>query len=291
MRGFWRGRIVIKRFSRCIAFFVLCSGFGHAQNKLSLQPYHWVFDYANELLLRNQVPMAGWATQPLNFGDMAQVLESNVPGKYADFLSNRIAQHLYGYVRSGERQLENPVLQMGALFIEKHGSMVGNDRFLSSVRWFSGLRFSENLTIFNAIDVDQNFGNDKAYLGKSWRDITALTEQAYIKYQTQKVQIKFGRDYIRWGCGYDAALAVSDASRPFDQLFFQLRSRRAQFSYFISKLNSLKLFTSADSIQEAWVDRYMSGGRIELYLFGNRVQLALSQFILWGERMAWNFII
>lgn len=264
------------------AFFILPQ-YSFAQKSITLQPYHWVYDYADELKLRYPELISFWATQPQGYNTTAHLLKSHdSTAVFASFLSKKIARNLYKFGRKGPIALEYPMIYLGSSLSEKYGSQVGNDRILSSLRLYSGARFSRRLSIFNAMNIDQSFGEDKQYIGKVWRDVTAITEQAYAQYQADDWLVKFGRDYLRWGRGYDAALAVSHASRPFDQFFLQLRSRRAQFSYFISKLNNIKIFSDADSLQQEWANRYMSGGRLEFKLFNNKLELAFSQFVLWG---------
>ncbi len=275
-RGFFR------KIFCSLLLFVTFSALLHAQKRLSLQPYHWVYEYADELRLRHPGQIAFWAIQPVDFNDSARLLKTADSSSYTAFLARKIARDLYQFGRRGKKLLRKPYIFLGTLITEKYGSFIGNDHILNSIRLYSGARFSPRLSIFNAMDVDQNLGEDKDYLGKTWRDVSALTEQAYIQYHADRWRVKFGRDYLRWGRAQDAALAVSHASRPFDQFFLQLRTRRAQFSYFISKLNSIKSAEAINEENSRWLDRFMSGGRLDFSFFNHKLELAVSQFVLWG---------
>ncbi|MDQ7052012.1 MAG: capsule assembly Wzi family protein [candidate division KSB1 bacterium] len=273
---------------------LLLAGAAGAQSlkNLTLPPYHWATDYALEWQLRAvQKPLYA-ASLPWQFSQVYDAVSNRAPrSDYERFLRLRLMndQRAYGLkTHNGQ-----PFLHFGALLVEKAGRMADELRSRLAFRFFSAARVSEHVQIFNSMMMDQSLGDDPDYLGKNWRGITAITEQAYALVHFDRFSLKFGRDYIRWGRGYDATLSISDASRPFDQLHMQFRTRYLQFSYFVSKLNSIQLSdTAAQRLQKAWADRYLAGGRADFAFFQRRLQVSITQTVLWGgdRNLEWYYL-
>ncbi len=265
---------------------LLLAGAAGAQSlkNLTLPPYHWATDYALEWQLRAARKPFFAANLPWQFADVYAAVSAQTPtSDYTRFLTRRIVndQRAYGLPKSQSEAF----LHFGALLVERAGRMVDEMRSRLAFRFFSSARISDHVSIFNSMMLDQSLGDDPDYLGKKWRGITAITEQAYALVHFDRYSFKFGRDYIRWGRGYDGTLIISDASRPFDQVQFQFRTRYAQFTYFASKLNTVSLSPEWQvKLGKPWAERYLSGGRAELALFDRKLQIAVSQMALWAGR-------
>lgn len=168
-------------------------------------------------------------------------------------------------------------------FIEAH-SQVG-------VRSFVGAYPSPALSLINVMRVDRGVADEPEYLGKRWRDITGLTEQAYINYDKGKYRLKFGRDYVKWGRGFDSSLLLSDYSRALDHIHFQFDLQRLRFVYLAAKLDPLRLPDSlAQILRTEFAPRYLAAGRLEAEILPQRLRLAFSQMVLYGgphRRFEW----
>ncbi len=276
------------------AGWLLLAGTGGAQSlkNTTLPPYHWATEYLFEWQLRSvQKPLLA-ATLPWQFSQVYDAVSAGSPRtEYERFLRSRMMSDQQAYGLRSEPQ--QPFLHFGALFVERAGRMADELRSRLVFRFFSSAWISKNVQIFNSMTMDQNLGDDPDYLGKNWRGITAITEQAYTLVHFDRFSLKFGRDYIRWGRGYDGTLLISDASRPFDQLQLQFRTRLMQFSYFVSKLNSVLLSdTAAARLQKTWADRYLAAGRVDFAFFKRRLQFSVTQTVLWGgdRQLEWYYL-
>lgn len=263
-----------------------------AQKPITLPPYHWAREYALEWQLRRPIDSLFVGSQPWQFSQLQPLLATRTDDAYLRFLQQRLRQDATHFgVRDG-RRLGYPHLQLGGRVVERAGRLADETRSRLAFRFTTGVAVSERLHIVNTINLDQNLADDPEYLGKNWRGLTAITEQAYGLLHLGHILVKFGRDYIRWGRGEDATLTVSDASRPFDQLWLQYRTRRAQFTWFASKLNTVSLSPEWQAkLQAPWAERYMVGGRAELALLDQRLQIAASQLVVWaGRDPEWYFL-
>ncbi|HHL73057.1 MAG TPA: hypothetical protein ENJ29_11155 [Bacteroidetes bacterium] len=255
-----------------------------AQNGQTLAPYHWGFEYFRDWRLRHPVDSLFVKTWPLLYQQAEQVFRSQQARTgYERFLKDRFLADAGGYGVMRGKTKQRPFLQLGARLVEDAGRISDELRSRMVLRLLTGVAFSDRLTIFNAMALDQRLRDDPDYEGKEWRGLTAITEQAYVNYHTPRWSVKFGRDYILLSPGEDAALTVSDASRPFDLLQVQMRARRAQFTYITTKLNTITLSDStAERLMTPWAQRYMSVGRVEFAFRDYRMQLGLTQTILYG---------
>ncbi len=273
---------------------VLFPALSQAQNGQSLAPYHWGSEYFREWQLRHPADSLFVKTWPLLYSQAEKAFTARqAETSYERFLKDRFLADAQGYGLFRGKRKSRPFLQLGARIVENAGSMEDDLRSRIVMRLLTGVAFSERLTIFNAMALDQRLRDDPDYEGKEWRGLTAITEQAYVNYQSPRWSVKFGRDYVMLSPGEDAALTVSDASRPFDLLQVQLRARRAQFTYITTKLNTITLSDStADLFRSPWAQRYMSVGRVEFAFRDYRMQLGLTQTVLYGgaRGFEWYFL-
>ena len=141
----------------------------------------------------------------------------------------------------------------------------------SFIRIKSSLSLNDNITIkYNDI-IDRGLIDDPLYIGDEWRGWAGYQEQVYIAYNTSFLELKYGRDYVKWGYGKRGRLLISDASRPFDMLSLKVRSNRLSFQTIMSQLNTV------DSAQ-----RYLTAVRIEWNPFDN-LYLGVAQAGLYGD--------
>jgi hypothetical protein len=130
---------------------------------------------------------------------------------------------------------------------------------------------TSKLGVFFNFTVDQNLVDDSLYIGNNFENLRAYTEQAYFRYQGKYLDLKFGRDYLRWGPGISGSLLLSDASRSFDQILFTLHSGKLQFqsaAIFLDQYNG-KI-------------RFLSAHRLSYRLFKN-FDLSIAEAMLYGN--------
>ena len=275
-----------------VLLFLPTPGKAQGLKGITLPPYHWMQDYFFEWQLRHPSKDLFVTTLPLQFSQLQPLVTQKPTSPFERFLLTQFRTDLESFAPSRKESDSETILYFGTRLVERAGRMVDEMRSRLAWRFFSGLSLSKHVEIHNVVNLDQNLKDDPEYLGKIWRGLTAINEQAYILFHFNTFSIKFGRDYIRWGRGIDATLTVSDASRPFDQLQFQLRTEKAQFTYFASKLNTVSLSPQwQEKLKSPWAERYMTGGRGELALFDHRLQLAATQMVVWGGRdPEWYFL-
>lgn len=268
-----------------------------AQSPWQAQPsWHWQNDYLDQLSLR--YPGLALSQMSLPLRNNVKIDESSYQIKdqaansfWFNKLSSstvfqRASRSPFVFAQlgfSGRSQTLPPDLGIERNFIEAH-SQVG-------VRSFLGIFPSPAISFVNVMRVDRGVADEPEYLGKRWRDITGLTEQAYVNFDKGKYRLKFGRDYMKWGRGFDSSLLLSDYSRALDHLHFQFDLQRLRFVYLAAKLDPWRLPDSlAQSLRTEFASRYLAAGRLEAEVLPQRLRLAFSQMVLYGgphRRFEW----
>jgi len=89
-----------------------------------------------------------------------------------------------------------------------------------------------------------------------------------------------GRDYMRWGPGYQGSLMLSDNSPAFDMLKYSGTIDLSDVGESLGKINFTKFFSMLDNLGEQ--NRYFSGQRLEYKPFDN-LTLGLSETVIISE--------
>ena len=89
-----------------------------------------------------------------------------------------------------------------------------------------------------------------------------------------------GRDYMRWGPGYQGSLTLSDNSTAFDMFKYSGTIDLNNSGENLGKINFTKFFSMLDSLEEQ--NRYFSGQRLEYKPFDN-LTLGLSETVIISE--------
>ncbi len=142
-----------------------------------------------------------------------------------------------------------------------------------------GLNVGSHVYIANNYVSNQYDYYDPNYSGYKWRGIAAYTEQAYINIAYEHLQIKFGRDFLRWGVGQSGTLVLSDRTIPLDQFNFKMDIGPLRFSFVTAQLNSIEVNDSTGNFR---ANRFIAGHRLALHLLNGRFQFAVSELILYG---------
>ncbi len=283
---------------KIILIFLLVSPLaGNAQSPFWPRPsWHWANDYLDQLNLRHPGVAFSQMSLPLrrNVG-LEEYFKHSQDDRSKDFLFSKLSSPAVFQDSShqpfaaaqlgfyGRSQTLPPDFGIAGNFIEAH-SQVG-------VRSFLGIFLSPALSFVNVMRVDRGVADEPEYLGKRWRDITGLTEQAYVNYDKGQYRLKFGRDYVKWGRGFDSSLLLSDYSRALDHIHFQFDLQRLRFVYLAAKLDPLRLPDSlAQILRTQFAPRYLTAGRLEAEILPQRLRLAFSQMVLYGgphRRFEW----
>jgi len=253
----------------------------------TLPTYHWAYDYIEELQAR---------------GYCLDLLQTNIP-----YTVGQVVHSLKSFKKRIETEKINPKLQslfqqLNDEFLanpENDSSEINQIQFKAHVRanlnrdknndnidyrgtYRSGIgaNIGESLYIFSGVNFDQYDYYDPNYKGYKWRGIAGYTEQAYIATEWKRIQIKLGRDFLKWGAGKSGTLILSNKAQPLDQLYVSGKLGAFRFSFFASELDEFAP-VYADSMRFA-VKRFLSGHRLDLSLWGGRFQAAVSELLLYG---------
>ncbi len=134
--------------------------------------------------------------------------------------------------------------------------------FHSRERFGGGAQLNDWLHTAATVYVDNRLDEKASYMGKRQGGQAAFFEQAYALALFKNFQVKFGRDLLVWGPGFEASLLISGNSRPMDHLYFSWNNDWLEFSFFSATLNPT--FFKVNE-QPATQHRLLSGHRIECH--------------------------
>lgn len=263
-----------------ISFLRISLSIAQTQNSPTIPTFHWTYSYLEELQLRYPTMGFDRSRLPITVTELDTMLRSLANANLSS--GERFwFERLRGY---NKKKLRSGTVQVGTLLTEKMGRLGGeNFRSRFAIRSHLGFAPSDKLVFFNSIRIDQELNNDPDYLGKKWRAFSGYTEQAYVQWRSQRGSFKLGRDFMMWGRGRDASLLLSDNSRPLDQLSFEISIGKLRFSYLASKLDEVALSDSTKlRLGGPTAQRYLSASRVSYKFWRDKLQLAVSQAVLYG---------
>ncbi len=251
-----------------------------AQKQTSAPTDHWVYDYAQQLALRHRWAGLHFDHFPLTLGELAffsDTVQAQTLSAAEKFWLQRLQEH------AATPRENRPWLQTGGRLTERAGKFGGAARSVAALRTHAALFPDRHVALVNAIRIDQDLRDDPTYLGKRWRGFAGYTEQAYAALHFDKYLVKFGRDFLRWGRGYDASLLLSDEARPLDQLYAGFKLKHLQFHYVAAKLNPVALDDSSRWFyRRNFADRYFAAVRAEVIPSPSLLKLAVTQMVLYA---------
>ncbi|HPG38230.1 MAG TPA: capsule assembly Wzi family protein [bacterium] len=143
-----------------------------------------------------------------------------------------------------------------------------------------GTTIMSNLTLYSGVNFNQYDVNNEDYQGYEWRGVTGYMEQAYTAYQTRRYTVKFGRDFMIWGPAQNGSLVMSGIARPLDHLYAALNFGPFRFSWFAAELDDHSRKKTNSAI--ITVKRYLAGHRLDARFWRNRLQIGISELMLYG---------
>lgn len=132
------------------------------------------------------------------------------------------------------------------------------------------------LSVYANFVLDERRALDPNYHGKKWRGLAGDVEQAFGQFQSDHLDITFGRFASFWGPRHSLVLAARTAM---DGLAWQLRLGRLTVSYRLGRLDGLS--PKFDSVPQ-FENRYFAGHRLDLHLWRNRISLGLFETAVFG---------
>jgi hypothetical protein len=294
------------RFRLHAAVFIL--GF-HALAAGALQEtvptWHWSYAVIDALQARGAFGNLGALTRPYTRADVARALiafgaerKAGKPARSPEEtrLVRKLLEEFLPDVQAVEKETRTPDrLEWG---LRGQGDLRRDPdrdpRFLGVVRSRLSVPLGGRAVLFNAMALDRYALDDSLYAGKKWRGLAYYAEQAYAAAEFGRLRVKFGRDFMRWGAGRYGTLLISDVCRPMDQLSGSVDVGPLRFSFITSVLDPLT-FTPAqsDSFGGVSARRFLSAHRLDGRFFGGRLQLGITEAVLYGgvnRPLEWVFL-
>jgi hypothetical protein len=135
------------------------------------------------------------------------------------------------------------------------------------------INFPGRLSLVNQFAINPSIDDQVNGIDKTWRGITAHTEQAFVLWKPKTVfvdlSLKLGRIYTQYGPGRTGQMLFSNSSRPLDQFSINLTKSKFTFTQHIAKLDAINK-----------LNRYFSLHRME-YREG-KWQIAINESILYS---------
>lgn len=276
-----------------------------ASHNETLPSYHWAYQYIRDLRLQGGFEDLYMNNQPYTRGEVAKslVLFRNrvVSGEFD--LSNAEVKRFKKLIQEFEpeiREIKNDTMvinniNLGVRLQSDLDQSVKHDiKYRGIYRTKINVLLGKNITAYNGINFDQYLVDNPNYIGKKWRGAVGFTEQAYIQGEFGQFQMKFGRDFLKWGPGRNGTLLLSDHCRPMDQFLGKVQLGPFQYSFMTSLLDEIRLDSEpVDSIRGDKANRYLTAHRLDARLFRGRFQCAITEVILYGginRQMDWVYL-
>jgi len=263
----------------------------------TLPTWHWAYDVIRDLRIRVVLPELSDLEQPYTRGDVAravmsfrkkmdngQVKSDKMIRQLVERLETEFAVEIDQLDKEELGKKGTPLsaglrLQPDIVTDEESTELKGMYRSKLSVD------LTENITVYNAIAFDRYSAYDSLYVGKKWRNLVAYTEQGYITMNFRPFFLKFGRDFLRWGPGGSGTLFFSNLTRPLDQFVGSFTAGPFTYTFFTGFLDAMKVPVGEEAAGDsALYQRYAAAHRMTGRFFKGRLELALTEAVLYGGR-------
>jgi hypothetical protein len=260
----------------------------------TLPSWHWTYAYIDALQARGGFNNLSRLNRPYTRGDVASGLIAMRKADekrtlHGSGMERRLFIRLCGEFEPEIRVLTGRDTSRQSLEFGLHASedVTGRSETDTKAEGVYRSRISvpvgNHVVLYNGMDLDQTKADDPLYTGKKWKNLVYYTEQAYFSGIWDRMRIKFGRDFLRWGSGTGGTLLFSDVCRPMDQFTGSFDIGPFRYTFVTSFLDAMSFPSkSADSLDDRRVERYLSAHRLNARLFGGRVEVAVTEAVLYG---------
>ncbi len=244
----------------------------------SIRPTHWMADYVRFFQARGQWWSLSPLTQPYESADVWSLVKTAVddtsavggaPQVRISYLQKRLQKAPH---TTGEMNIGVEVMQ---------GLEVSDSRniFHSINRLGGALRLRPWLLAAAEVIMDNRLDEDPQYRGIRQSDVAAYQETGYVQLGHRGWSLHIGRDYLRLGPGFDAALFISDYSRPLDQVRLSVSGSRWQYLIMGAQLDMDWEQRGGTRLQ---VNRYLAVHRLQIRPWP-RFYFAIGEAVLYGS--------
>ncbi|MBI4532136.1 MAG: hypothetical protein HY709_11530 [Candidatus Latescibacteria bacterium] len=258
----------------------LCTGAAPLE---SLPPYHYLVGPIEDLRIRGRFSDLDVTIFPYMRRSLTQDLVRLAPHNLT-----RKEVWMQTWLREGLAQGDTAATIMPGLRALRFSAGMVREREptgkTDTDRWITGTvtaRPTPMVLAVTTVRVDQRFLDDPEYVGKRFRGMAGLTEQAYLRVTTGHLEVTFGRDWLWWGPGRFGQLMLSNLARPLDQVRLMWTVRAVTGVAFAAQL---------DPIEDS--RRYLSGHRF-VWRIHDRLTVGGSEVVLYGgpnRPPEWNFL-
>lgn len=279
------------------------SDLGSSQHE-TLPSYHWAYQVIDELQARGLCLDLLQMNRPYTRGEVAASLQKaekslqheNTPAQIVHSLLDMLKHEFRAELADLKTDKELIDRIDSRLNIRADGLKPGGRRFeyRGIYRFGIGAPILKNVYISSAVNVDQYEYYNPNYRGHKWRGWVGFIEQGYFTIDFGRVHIKLGRDFLKWGIGESGTLLFSDVVRPLDQISVGLSVGSFRFSFLTSVLDDMVLPPQEVVYPGGNVaNRYISSHRLDAKFFKGRLQLGLSEAVIYGgvnRQVEWAFL-
>ncbi len=276
---------------------LLLQGFLSAQFNENIPTGHWIYRSIAKLQVQGYFRQLEQGCQPYTRRQLACALWQEINSKKLEFISknsefsiiehsklninnsslielNRIAEELHKeltYLQhvSSDSAGYNSYIKIGATGLGRFRQSTESEN-KSHLRAKGFLSVGNHISVKYSAIVQHQPTDDTLYIGDQWQNWGGFQEQVYVAYNNSFLELKYGRDYVKWGYGKDGRLLVSDASRPYDLVSIKARADWIFVQAFVAQL---------DNMYQA--RRYLTAARITLNPLDN-LYLSAAQAGLYG---------
>jgi len=233
---------------------------------------HWVYESIRQFKIAGYMESLENGNFSYNRGNIAvaiknvkrESLESNTLKIEYDRLYKEF-QYEISCVRKENRVVPN--FRISSEFYNQYST---DDDYSIKSRLAGYVSFNDYFSMKYSAYLDNTLLDDPYYSGYDWRSLTGVQDQIYMSFHKDNMEMKFGRDYVKWGYGRGGNLMVSDNSRPFDMISLSLTSKYLSFQTFLTQL---------DQMYNA--ERYLTAIRFETKI-KNKLFIGFGQCALYG---------
>lgn len=195
------------------------------------------------------------------------------------FIVDQLQEQLFRYLPSYPS--DDTTYLISHLNLRTDGLLESGDVLWRNVlRGGAGAAINDHIYAHVGIVLNQYDYNNADYRGYKWRGFAGYTEQAYIAGQWQRLQVKLGRDFLRWGAGRSGTLVFSDVARPLDMLQARVHFGPFRFMSVAAELDEhTPLMVNNERIP---VRRFLAGHRLDVHLWNGRLQAGVAEVLVYG---------